>query len=268
MAYKRKIYRSENYIETEISHLGRYGAKGERRAERQKATPEQVKKQNQWLREKQLRRVLQLNFYPNDIWLTLKYPKGTRKTVPEVEKDIRKFQDKMRKEYKKRGEDFKWVKRIEIGKKGGIHAHFVINRIWGSELLVSKCWPHTSHYESITERGGMEDLAAYIVKPLPEEVEQLSMFEDERKRVLKYSTSRNLIRPEPEVKVFKRKTVRKYLEELPVTPGFYIDKESVRIGVNQITGYSYIHYRQIRIEPVKRVLKPPGGGNASKDFFT
>ena len=268
MAYKRKIYRSENYIETEISHLGRYGAKGERRAERQKATPEQVKKQNQWLREKQLRRVLQLNFYPNDIWLTLKYPKGTRKTVPEVEKDIRKFQDKMRKEYKKRGEDFKWVKRIEIGKKGGIHAHFVINRIWGSELLVSKCWPHTSHYESITERGGMEDLAAYIVKPLPEEVEQLSMFEDERKRVLKYSTSRNLIRPEPEVKVFKRKTVRKYLEELPVEPGFYIDKDSVRIGVNQITGYSYIHYRQIRIEPVKRVLKPPGGGNASKDLFT
>lgn len=259
MAYKIKTYRSDNYIEHEIIFRGRYGAKGEKRGPKRKATPEQIKKQNQRNRENRLRRTAQLNFYPNDIWLTLKYPAGTRKTLDEVEKDIKKFQDGMRKDYKARGEEFKWIKRIEIGKNGGIHAHFIINRIYGSELLISKNWPHYSHYASVTEEGGMEKLANYMVKPIPEEVEQLELFPtQEIKRCVKYGTSRNLIRPEPEEKDYKRKTVKKLIDSDPIAEnGFHIDKFSIVRGVNPYTGLSYMSYREIRNKVITRKIRLP-----------
>lgn len=262
MAYKQKIYRSDNFIEYEIRYKGRYGAKGEKRAPRKKATPEQIQKQNFWNKINRIRRVLQLNFYPNDIWLTLKYPRGTRKSLEEVKKDITRFQNKLRNDYKKRGERLKWIRRIEIGKNGGIHAHYVINRIWGAELLIQKNWiDGYCHYTNIREEGGMAALAEYIGKPIPEEVEQLRfdfIDEEDIKRCADVQTSRNLLRPEPEVKEYSRKTVRKIADNAPEpTEGFYIDKDSIRMGINPYTGYSYITYREIRITPVTRVIKPP-----------
>lgn len=257
--YHQKKFISENFIEYEISHFGRYGAKGESRAEKKKATTELIKKQNQRNRINLIRRTLQKNFFPNDIWLTLKYAKNTRKTVKEVEADIKKFQNLMRKDYKMRGESFKWIKRIEIGKNGGLHAHFVINRIYGSEILIQKNWPGYVYYTNIREEGGMSALAEYIGKPLPPEVEQLSLFPEEEKRLLKYSTSRNLIRPEPEKKTFKRKTVRHLLQEQikPSSQEFRVDPDSIVKGVNPVTGYSFIIYREIRIKPKEREIKPP-----------
>lgn len=258
MAYKEKTFRSENYIEHEILFAGRYGAAGERRGPKKKATPEQIKRQNQRNKENRLRRTAQLNFYPNDIWLTLKYPKGMRKSLEKVERDIKKFQDGMRKDYKLRGEEFKWIKRIEIGKQGGLHAHFIINRIYGSELLIRKNWPYGSYYAAITEEGGMEQLISYICKPIPEEVEQLSMFPiEEINRCAKIGTSRNLKRPEPEVKEYRRKTVRKKMENIEPEKGFHIDVDSIVRGINPYTGLSYLYYREIRNEVITRKIRPP-----------
>lgn len=259
MAYIEKTYKSDNYIEHEILFRGKYGAKGEKRRPKRKASSEQIKKQNQRNRENRLRRTAQLNFYPNDIWLTLKYPAGTRKGLDAVEKDVKRFQDGMRKDYKSRGEQFKWIKRIEIGKNGGIHVHYIINRIFGAELLISKNWPYYSHYASITEEGGMEKLISYMVKPIPEEVEQLEFIPtNEVKRCMKIGTSRNLTRPEPEVKEYKRKTVKKIIDEAPIPcKGFYIDKDSIVYGLNPYTGYSYISYREIRNRVIKRNIRLP-----------
>ena len=266
MAYRQSIYRSDNFIEYEIKHKGRYGAKGEKRAPKRKTTPEQIKKQNLWNKVNRIRRILQLNFYPNDIWLTIKYPKGTRKRLDEVKKDITKFQNKLREDYKKRGEQLKWIRRIEIGKNGGIHAHYVINRIWGAELLIQKNWiDGYCHYENIRTESGMSALAEYIAKPVPEVVEQMSFdFIDSHdiKRCADVQTSRNLIRPKPEIKEYKRKTVRKIVQQDPEpTPGYYIDKDSIKRGVNPYTGYSYIIYREIKLRPVTRVIKPPSRCN-------
>lgn len=263
MAYRKKIYRSDNYIEYEIRHKGKYGAKGEKRAPRKKATPEQIKNQNLRNKINRIRRTLQLNFYPNDIWLTIKYPKGTRKSLEEVKKDVAKFQNKLRDDYKKRGEKLKWIRRIEIGKNGGLHIHYVINRIYGAELLIQKNWPEGFvHYTNIRGEGGMAALAEYVAKPIPEEVKQMKFdfIEDEDiKRCMDVQTSRNLKRPEPEVKTYKKRTVRKMIEgDIRATPGFYIDKDSISYGINPITGYSYLTYREIKLKPITRTIKPPG----------
>lgn len=258
MAYWKDTWVFPNSIEYEYKFAGNYGAKGEKREKRKKATPEQIKKQNQLNKENYIRRVIKANFLSEDYWMTLKYPEGVRKKIKEVEKDLSKFLANMRQAYKKACEMFKWIYRMEIGKRGGIHIHILLNRINGetdTDLIVKKYWNHGSvNYQTLYESGGYKKLANYIVKPPDEECyEQLSFFEKEdQKKLIKYSSSRNLIRPEPERKTYRRWTVKKLIEEGPVpTKGFYIDKESIVVGVNKFTGMSYLKYTECRIDEIK-----------------
>lgn len=260
MGYRADIYYFTNSIEYEYKFAGAYGAKGEKRAPRKKATPEQVRYQNEVNRINRMRRLIKANFLPGDTWLCLKYPAGTRKSIEDVKKDIKKFTEGMRRDYKKRGgEALKWIRRIEIGKHGGIHVHMVLNTIYAMELLIMKNWPYLYHMTTLREDGDYRQLASYIVKPVPEECEQLSFIAmEDIERTAAYSASRNLVRTEPEKKEYVHRTMKKLIQNGPVArEGFYIDKNSIRIGINQYTGYSYMHYTEVRINQVHREIKPP-----------
>ncbi len=268
MAYKEKKYRFKDSIEYEYTYKGNYGAKGEQRAPRKKATKEQVKKQNQKNRENRLRRVIKANFVPRDMWCCLKYPKGYRIALDEVRKDLKTFLSIARKEYKKCGAELKYICRLEIGKHGGIHVHILVNRIWTqqTDVILEHVWEQVLRkrgiperqikgkidHESIYEAGGFQGLAKYITKKPEEgskEYRQLSLFEQkEQKQLLSISSSRNLIRPEPEIKTYSHWTMRRLIENGPKPQeGFYIDKDSVVCGINPYTGMSYYRYTEIRI---------------------
>ncbi|MBE5846211.1 MAG: hypothetical protein E7300_00865 [Lachnospiraceae bacterium] len=249
--YWKDIWEFPSSNEIEYKFAGKYGAKGEKRLKRIKPTPDQIKKQNQANKEKRMRRLIKANFRANDIWLTLKYEKGTRKPVKEVQKDLQRFLRSLRNGYKKRGAELKYIYRMEIGKQGGIHIHSIINRIQDVDLLIQDKWKHgRASYEAMYESGGFERLANYIVKPPPDEMKgQLSLFDlSDRRELLKYSSSRNLIRPKPKRKVYMRSTVRRIIEN-GATPsrGFYIDKDSIVAGINKYNGYAYIHYTEYRL---------------------
>lgn len=241
--YTRYIWRFKNSIEYEYKFKGNYGAKGEKRAEKEKATPEQIKKQNQRNRENCLRRTMKLNFGENDYWITLKYPAGTVLDINTVKKHIRKFLDKTRRDYKKRGQPLKYVKRVEIGKRGSPHIHILVNRIPDADLIIRKNWEHGRVDFTLTyEAGGFKNLAEYITKPVNEEADP----EGETKA---YSTSKNLVRPQPEKKTYFRRTVEKIIKDGPEpTKGFYIVPDSVVHGVNKFTGMSYLYYEEVRIK--------------------
>lgn len=251
MAYNKDTWIFWNSNEVEIKYKGKYGAKGEKRAPKRKPTKDEIKKNNQTNKENKVRRLLKANFRPRDWWCTLKYPKGTRKSIEEVKDDFGKFTDSLRGKYKRRGRKFKFVYRIEIGERGGIHIHIVINRIKDSDLLIASSWRFgTVHFQHIREQGGMAKLANYIVKKPTEEIwEQICMFpEEERKTFIVYNTSRNLVRPKPERKTYERRTLRKEIEHGPTaTKGYYIDKNSIVFGVNPYTGMSYLHYTEFKI---------------------
>ena len=100
MAYREDEYKYGPFIEHEIKFAGQCGAKGEKRAKRKKATPEQVKKQNQYNREKKILRKIRCNFKPGDLWLTMKFPKGTRMPVKEIKGVRKSFFDTVRKKYR------------------------------------------------------------------------------------------------------------------------------------------------------------------------
>ena len=263
MGYSSETYKSVNVIERGFRYKGICGARNDVRGKRRKATPEQMAKQNQYNRIKKIRLYLQANFYQNDLYITLKYPKGTRKSKEEFLKDIESFQRSLRREYRKRGEELKWIRRLEIGSRGGMHAHYVINRIYGVELLTYKCWKFGSaHFTFLSEEGGMAALAEYFAKELPEETKQLKFIEEADQQFVRYSRSRNLVEPEKEEKRYKRRTMKRILEEIrngtrQAAEGFYIDKASIRIGVNPYTGYSYCYWREIRINPVERQIRIP-----------
>lgn len=264
MAYKEDLFISSNYIEHEINFKGNYGAKGEKREKREKPTPLQIEKQNQWNRVKRLRRTLQLNFYPGDYWITVKYKAGTRKEIQAVKADVKKFLDGLRKKYKARGQPLMFVYRIEIGKRGGLHCHMVINRIPDGDLLIRDSWKVATNdagaidYQTIDDSGGFNGLAEYICKkPDVEHLGQIEFTfrEEDRKKILAISTSRNLKRPEPIRKKYNHWTLRRILtgeSDIKPTEGFYIDQDSIRKGVNRFTGLSYLYYTEVRIKQRSR----------------
>lgn len=266
MAYERDKYIFDNSIEYEYKYKGRYGAPGEKRDKKKKPTPEQIARQNQINRENRLRRKIKYNFHPDDLWVTLKYPKGTRKLLEEIKKDFTRFIRRMRRWYKKRGAVLKYVYRIEIGKRGGIHIHILLNRIRGDpavELLLEDAWDQGAVYRtSIKEYGGYRLLAAYIVKRPDEEVwEQLSLFPpQEQKQLCEYNCSRNLKEPKPHSSTASHWTMRRLLENGPrPTPGYYIDRDSIVSGVNPYTGMSYYRYTEVRIHLIRGRDRPGAG---------
>lgn len=252
--YWRDTWRFNGSIEYEFKYAGKYGAKGEKRAKRKRASPEQIKKQNQVNKENKVRRLIKANFDEHDLWCTVKYQRGIRPPLEQVRGDIAKFLRQVKTAYRKHGAELKYIKRLEIGARGGVHLHILVNRIEGvdTDRLLQKLWTHGRiNYEALYESGGFADLASYIVKPLTEEMEgQLSMFDDsERKELISYSTSKNLVRPEPERKEYRRWTLKDLVENGPKpTPGYYIDKSSIVSGVNRYTGMSYYRYTEYRIE--------------------
>lgn len=269
MAYKKKIYRFKDSNEYEYTYAGKYGAKGEKRKPKKKISKEQIKRQNQKNKETRIRRLIKANFTAGDLWCCLKYQKGYRIPLEEIRKDLRKFITMVRKAYRDKGKELKYVYRLEVGERGGIHIHILVNRMWDTQtdIVLLKAWEkvlerrgiskhHTAgllDYKSIYDTGGYRQLAEYITKQPEEDTEeyqQLSLFAPEQQKQLSIvSTSRNLIRPEPEVKTRTKWTVRRIIDKGPVpTKGYYIDKESIESGINPYTGMSYYKYTEVRIK--------------------
>ena len=98
---------------------------------------------------------------------------------------------------------------------------------------------------------GAEDVAKYLAaEPEKKEIEgQYNLFgEEEQKAFTRVDTSRNLIRPEAKKKKYAHwKVTRFFRDGIKPKPGYYIIPDSVKVGVNKITGYSYIYYMERRL---------------------
>ena len=238
---EQKSYYFDFSIEVERTCTGNYGARGKKRQKRQKPTEEQIRKQNQYNREKKLRGILKANFGEDDFWVLLTYTKGYRTDIRSAKEDFSRFYRVLRREYRKRGYELKWVVRTEVGSKGAAHHHFLCNRIPDGDILIKKCWRRIKgagfpSYKPTYEEGGFAGLAWYLTKPPYDE-----------KLEHNYSRSRNLIIPEPEI----TRTTRKEMIEYPRAPeGYYVDPDSVFMGINPITGREYQHFILYKIGTV------------------
>lgn len=234
--YERKIYRFADSQEIELRHSGRYGAPGQKRQKRKKPTPEQIAQQNQRNREKYYRRLIKWNFRPEeDYWVTFTYRKESRpESRKEANKKMENFRECMKRLYKKAGIEMKWICITEIGSKGAVHHHMIMNRIPELDKSLEKKWKHGHVCMKILYKDGdFRELAQYLCK---------------QSRVTR---SRNLVEYEPEIRPMKRGT---WPEEIKVPKGYYLDKNSVVEGINMF-GYRYRHYT---------IRKIKGGENCGK----
>lgn len=227
----RLTYHFPGSIEVEEHQNWRYGAPGEKRQKKKKPTKEQVENQNRINKAKHIRRLIKWNFVKNDYWITLTYRKSER--PPDLKmaiKDLEKFFRKLREKYKKVGIPCKWILTTEVGPKGAIHHHLILNRIEGLDIFLSQIWKKgTPHIQLLYEQGDFRQLADYMVK------------KDKSER--RFSRSRNLIQKKPKRKIILRQSLKK---EPKPPKGYYLDKESYVQGIN-LFGYPYRNYTFLKV---------------------
>lgn len=240
--YRQKTYRCGKAVYIEKTQT-RYYKKGEVREKRKKPTPEQKREENARAAKRRLAMKIAANFGEDDFFLTLTNKAGERPTPEEAEQRIKKFKEGMRKDYRKLGHEFKYIIVTEYKNKS-IHHHVIINGIPQTMKLVKKHWPYgRPDFKMLDESGEYSELAEYLVK----ETEKTFREPDSVKKQ-RYSCSRNLIIPEPEIKEVKAKAFR---QEPKAWKGYELIKASIVQGISSVTGYRYQYYTMIRREDEK-----------------
>ena len=244
--YIKNEYHLGKIIQVENHYPGNYGAPGKKRAPKRNRTPDEIARQNQTNREKKVQRLILANFKEGDWHLILKYKPDERPaTYDEAQNLLKAFLARMRREYKKRGQQFKYIAVTERGKKGqALHHHLIVENLEGTTDLVKKLWKGFKNFIDLYDDGDYESLAAYIVK--------IETKEEQEHGKASYSRSRNLITPKPRRKKMLR---RCWPEEPKPKKGYEIDKFSIVNGINPVTGYPWQHYtmRKIRGETVCQI---------------
>lgn len=232
-------------VEVAKHYSGRYGAPGMPRAEKKNRTPEEMARQNHWRRCRDLRRLLELNFSPGDWHVILTCRKEERPEKEEAKAVIRKFLSRLRGAYRQQGWELRYVITCEIGKRGAVHWHMVLNNEHSEKKdtagLIRELWERGRVYFSALEAvESYGKLAEYLAKEAARRIENGETLEK-----LSYSCSRNLRRP-----VEKRERIKAAAwSRVPRIPkGWELEPGSLINGINRYTGLPYQRYTLRRKE--------------------
>lgn len=222
-----------------------------KRRKRCNPTKEIQKRLNQKNAEKKLTRIANLNFTKMDLALHLTYRDDAMPaSIEEAERIMDNFIKRLRRLYKKLGIELRYIRSIERGAKNGrIHHHLMLTggadrdeleELWGNGYANSKRLQF--------DDKGITDLAHYMVK--------------DRVTYKRWSGSRNLVKPEPEVRdnqftmgdiediidLIETKNIWGYFEAL--YPGYeLVDASYIKNDVNL---KYYIHFAMRRKSPRKK----------------
>lgn len=241
MPHIKEICVAGDTIEVCRYYTYRINVKGEKRAKREKPSTEAQRRVNQRKAEKKLRRLMAANFRNGDVLVRLdfhKKPGGSEEMQELIEKTIRK----LRGAYKKAGAELRYIYVKEVGPRGGRHIHMLLNRDRMDVLaLLQACWPHGGiHVDPWTTGPNFQKLAAYFIKYAARTEETEGKLIGKR-----WYSSRNLKQPVIKKVILKSDRFRERIRE---RKGYTLDKDSVRSGISELTGYRYFSYTLIRSE--------------------
>lgn len=245
MAYLRKILSGPGYRFISNTYSMRLG--GRPRGEKRERTKEEMEKQN--ARNRAIHtRLLILGNFRNGWHITLTYPKEERPPDAEsAKKELGRFFERAKRRFKKAGFEFKWLCVTEIGSRGAIHHHLIIEDIqdgaFSSQRVIRECWRGGKYLTPMYDDGEYQSLSEYLVKK--ESKEDVPG--------CRVTHSRNLIMPRTKREIKKG---RGWLLEPRAPKGWELVKDSLYNGVNAFTGLPYQQYLLIEI----------GGKNVSKDI--
>ena len=240
MAYFKTSIQAGATIEVTKSYTKRAGVK--ERGDKEQPTPEEIAKVNELNAERTLRLKINANFVTDDPFITLTYRKDERPTPAEAKKNIKKMIDSLRVEFKKLGEELKYINVTEYQNKA-IHHHLLINHIEGQDVskMVRKLWKFgRPDFKYLDDTGQYKDLAAYLIKETAKTYK-----ENDGGHKQRYSCSRNLIMPTPKTEIIKKAV--KWLPDPKPIKGYYIDRDTIYNGVDPFTGRQYQKYTMISL---------------------
>ncbi len=230
----------------------KYFRKRERKGQRGKKvrpTPAEMEKINQRNAERRLRLKINANFGEDDLFVTLTYRKEERPEPEEAKKQIKKFLDSLRKEYKTWGADLKYINVTEYRNKA-IHHHLLINHVPDKDAAkaVRQLWPFgRPDFKYLDDTGQYKDLAAYLIK------ETSGTFKENKEKgsghKQRYSCSRNLILPKEKTEIIRK--AAKWTASPRAPKGYYIDQDTIYNGVDAFTGLEYQQYIMVKLKDQK-----------------
>ena len=242
MPYIKKTCKSGRTKHVECYYSVKWHSKKEGRTQKnQKPTTEAQKKVNLRRAEDILTKKMDANFCGNDYYITLDYrPDERPEGKEELLEQMKKFLRDMRKLYKQEETTLKYIWVAEIGSKGATHIHMVVNEIDIKKL--KKMWKYGGMtIKPMWDDGNYRKLAAYFIKYSEKTLNTTGELHGKR-----WNQSKNLITPPEKIQVIKSRD--HYSQNIKVPKGYYLDKDSVRTGVHEITGYSFLRYTLVKME--------------------
>ena len=233
MPYIEKITRAGRSVLYERTYTTHIHPKGMKRAEKSKKTTEAQLKVNIRKAAREMTILMNENFKGGDYHVTLTYDKHHRpEDIREAQKDRSRFIKCINRKMKKR-QNVKYIMVTEVGTRGALHHHLVIQQIpvdW-----ITKSWPAGRvDIRPLDDTGQYSRLAEYFAK-------YIFSFRKKGGTGRGYTRSKNnLRRPETKIRIVRD---RGYFREEPrEKKGYYLDKDTVRAGISEFSGYSFLRY--------------------------
>lgn len=191
------------------------------------------------------------NFKDGDLLVTLDYKKENRPEGSDrMQKDFKNFYDRLKRRLKKLGlPPPKYIRVMEVGKKGARHHHLVMQE---TDLkLLRECWREGGiHVDPLYTDGNYRKVAEYFVKYVKKTMET----EEKETKKLWYP-SRGLKKPV----IGKPKLIKgRELGQIKVPKGYYLDQDSVRRGVSSYDGHETFCYTLVMLPGYSRKRKKGG----------
>lgn len=239
----RKIYYEKKIISGRVVEVlktyTKIDAKNTDRGPKEKATEEEMKKNNEREAIKKLTRIMNCNFVDGDLHIVLTYKKDKRPTPEKAKKEFRNFINRVKRRYKKN--KCKWVMVTEY-KNTAIHHHLVINNIKDIDVVktVMEQWKMNGivHVTPLYSRGNYKDLAEYFVKETKKTYK-----EHDGGHMQRWTCSRNLSKPKV---VVHKKKAKSWSPQPKARKGYTIDNNSIVNGTNAFSGRQYQYYIMVK----------------------
>ncbi len=231
MPYIMRTVKAGNTKEITKYYSARYGRK-HRRLENRAETEEKQKRVNENNAEDKLRWLINSNFKKDDLFILLTYA-GDAPEPEEAARALAAFLRKLRKEYRKRGKELKYIAVTEYEAKR-IHHHVIANDI--DYKIISSLWTAGQARFETTYSDDFYKLAHYLVK------ETNRTYKDKQASSKRWNASKNLKKPEIEKEIVKADSWRKVPQ----------DKDGYKVQVDSIVnsfdyyGYPYQKYTMIK----------------------
>lgn len=233
MPYIEKVTKAGRTVLYERCYSTHIHPPGARREKKSEKTKESQLRINQRKAAVEMTILMNANFHPGDYHVTLTYKSEERPAdVKGAKRDRSDFLDRLRRHMKEENKLFKYVMVTEVGKRGALHHHLVMNQV--PTEWIRRAWKKGRiDIRPLDDTGQYSRLAEYFAKY---KIQFQRMGGEGRA----WTRSKNLSRPETKTKIVRN---RGYFREEPrAKKGYWLDKETVHAGVSELTGWNFIRY--------------------------